>query len=155
MKHDPYINRTYEKIEKALEFYGSRIFKTIGWAEHVYSYSTQEHLRQPPAEALLQPIAPETSWGGEYSNLWLCTALTVPNEADGRILCAIPEADAVEILCFKNGIPAGIINSKNQFIGGAHSAMFIDAHAQAGEHITLAFDCYAGHDCLGTSPHDN
>lgn len=155
MKHDPYINRTYEKIEKALEFYGSRIFKTIGWAEHVYSYSTQEHLRQPPAEALLQPIAPETSWGGEYSNLWLCTALTVPNEADGRILCAIPEADAVEILCFKNGIPAGIINSKNQFIGGAHSAMFIDAHAQAGEHITLAFDCYAGHDCLGTSPYDN
>ena len=94
-------------------------------ALHADALETMDHLRLPPDAAAMTEIAPGTEWGSEYGNIWLKTKLTVPAEADGEILCAIPDADAVEILCFKDGKPAGIINSKNNFIGGEHPAFFI------------------------------
>ena len=154
MNFDKYVDRTLRKIESTVEFYGRHIFKPVLTLENVTALFTDEHLRLPP-EAGLSPIAPGTVWGKEYSNMWLKTTVTVPDEADGKILCAIPEANAVEILCFKNGKPAGIINSKNKFVGGDHSVMFVDKCAKAGDTIELAFECYAGHTCLGTQPGEN
>lgn len=154
MKQESYIKRTYSKFDNILELYSAHIFKAIGTGEQVYSLATQEHLRQPPAPEQMTSIDPETTWGQEYSNIWLRTTITVPEAADGEILCAIPDAEAVEILCFRNGIPAGIINSKNKFIGGEHSAMFVSPCAKAGETFDLSFDCYAGHTCLGCYPYE-
>ena len=155
MNNNAYIERTYRKFDNVIERYAAHIFRPIGRADIVLGMETMDHLRLPPENGAMKKIEPGYIWGGEYSNLWLKTLITVPEEADGQLLCAIPDANAVEILCFKNGKPAGIINSKNRFIGGEHSAMFVDKCATAGNTIELAFECYAGHLCLGTQPYDN
>ncbi len=155
MNHTPYIQRTYRKYDNVLERYAAHIFRTIGQAENVLAFATDEHLRLPPAADTMNPIAPGARWGNEYGNLWLHTEVTVPDCADGKILCAIPDAEAVEILCYRDGKPVGIINSKNNFLGAMHSAMFISGCARAGEKFALDFECYAGHDCLGCSPYSS
>ena len=150
-----YAERTFGKIEKALEFYAPRMFRTCAHAEQVLHMTTTEHLRKPPAPETMTPIAPGTEWGGNYNNLWLYTRLTVPEEAEGKILCALPDLDAREIFCFKDGKPAGIINFKNCFIGGNHSVMYVDFCAKAGQMLELAFECYAGHDFLTGVPENS
>ena len=155
MIQNAYVQRTFRKIEKSLERYSPYLFIPVGEAEKAYALTTEEHLRLPPEIGDMKLIEKQTKWGGEYSNLWLRTQFTVPECADGKILCAIPDADAVEILCFKNGKPAGIINSKNRFLGGDHSFMFVSPCAKAGETVDLAFECYAGHTCFGTQPGEN
>jgi len=150
-----YIERTLNKMNGVLEAYAPLMFQTVCNAASVQAFETLEHLRVPPTEAELTPITPGTRWGKEYSNIWLCTTYTVPEELDGKILCAIPDCGATEILCFKNGVPTGIINSKNRFLGGDHSAMFITSSAKAGETYEIAFECYAGHTCLDCFPYHN
>ena len=155
MNQHAYIERTYKKFDEVLELYGRRIFRVIGAAEDVLSYATDDHLRLPPTKADMAPIAPGTVWGHEWGNMWLSTTYTVPAEADGKTLCVICDAEAVEIMCFRNGKPAGIINSKNQFLGGMHSAMFLASPAKAGETYEVALECYAGHTCLECWPYAN
>ena len=155
MNQHAYIERTYKKFDEVLELYGRRIFRVIETAENVLSYATDDHLRLPPAKADMTPIAPGTVWGHEWGNMWLSTTYTVPAEADGKTLCVICDAEAVEIMCFRNGKPAGIINSKNQFLGGMHSAMFLASPAKAGETYEVALECYAGHTCLECWPYAN
>lgn len=154
MQNEAYIQRTYKKFEKVLEFYAAHIFRTVAAAENVLSYETQEHLRKPPKISEMTPIAPGTTWGKEYGNMWLRTSFCVPETLAGQQLCVIPDVQAVEILCFKNEVPAGIINSKNDFLGGNHSAMFLQESAVPGAEIDVALECYAGHDCPGTQPYD-
>lgn len=155
MNNNAYIERTYRKFQNVLELYAGHILRTISVTDSVLALETEEHLRLPPADSEMHEIKSGYTWGGEYSNIWLKTAVKVPDEADGEIFCAIPEANATEILCFKNGKPAGIINSKNRFIGGNHAFMFVDTSARAGDVVELAFECYAGHFCAGTQPYEN
>ncbi len=156
MNNNAYIDRTYRKFDTVLGMYGRHIVRRLAKIDAVLGMETVDHLRLPPENAEMHEILPGTVWGAEYSNIWVKTTITVPEEADGEILCAIPEVNAVEVLCFKNGKPAGIINSKNrQYIGGDHAFMFVDACAKAGDVIELAFECYAGHFCPGTQPYDN
>ncbi|MBQ4350945.1 MAG: alpha-mannosidase [Clostridia bacterium] len=154
MNNPTYIGRTYRKFESALNLYADRIVKTVGHAEGVLGFETMDHLRLPPAAADMTPVENGKVWGCEYGNLWLRATVTVPECADGQILCAIPDADAVEILCYRNNVPAGIINSKNNFIGGMHPCFFVSYDAKAGETYDLAFECYAGHTCFGTQPYE-
>ncbi|MBQ8578168.1 MAG: alpha-mannosidase [Clostridia bacterium] len=155
MNQQAYINRTYRKFDSILELYAKKIFRVIGDAEAVTAYATDDHLRLPPEKSLFAPITAGTRWGHEWGNLWLNTSVTVPELADGETLCVICDAEAVEIMCFKNGKPAGIINSKNNFLGGMHSAMFLSSPAKAGETFDVSFECYAGHTCLGCDPYSN
>ena len=155
MNNDKYIERTHKKIEAVLELYAAHIFRTVGAPDKVYAYHTTEHLRKPPVAEQMTEIVPGTKWGEEWGNMWLHTSFTVPAELEGEQLCVIPDVNALEILCFKNGKPAGIINSKNQFLGGMHSAMFVEASAKAGSTVELDFECYAGHDCLECMPYEN
>lgn len=156
MTNKAYLSRTYEKFENILNFYAANIFKTVDRVDKVYALKTQDHLRLPPDYSQMDEIVPDTAWGGgEYRNMWLRFEYTVPDELDGKQLCVIPDVNAVEILCFKNGKPSGIINSKNKFIGGDHSVMFVSQKASAGEKFDIALECYAGHSCLGCSPLEN
>lgn len=155
MTNEAYVKRTYKKFENVLEFYAKYIFRTVATADKVLAMETQEHLRKPPQESQMHEILPGTPWGREYGNLWLRTSFTVPELLAGQQLCLIPDVHAVEILCFKNGVPTGIINSKNEFLGGAHCAMFLEADAVPGTTIEVALECYAGHDCPGTQPYEN
>ena len=154
MRNEAYIKRTHTKMESVLELYAKHIFQTVATAENVLAMQTMEHLRKPPKAEDMAPIQPGTQWGKEYGNMWLRTSFTVPETLAGQQLCVIPDVHATEILCFKNEVPAGIINSKNDFLGGNHSAMFLEADAVAGTTIDIALECYAGHDCPGTQPYE-
>lgn len=154
MNNNAYIERTYRKFQSAVELYAGHILCPVLKTESVLALETAEHLRVPPSDVDMHEIAPGYVWGAEYSNLWIKTSVTVPVEADGEIFCAIPDVNAVEVLCFKDGKPSGIINSKNRFIGGDHSFMFVSPNARAGESFELAFECYAGHFCAGTQPYE-
>ena len=138
MTNNKYVKRLLEKYDRAVKLYGERIFKTVADATEVYAYETMDHLRVPPAKSEMTPITAGTKWGTEYSNMWLSTSFTVPAELDGKIIGCIPDAEFYEVLCFKNGKPAGLINSKNRFIGGDHSAMIITGSAKAGETYEIA-----------------
>ena len=154
MTNERFIQRTHNKIESVLELYAKHIFRTVAVAEPVLGMETMDHLRKPPRAEDMREMKPGTAWGREYGSLWLRTSFTVPETLAGQQLCVIPDVHAAEILCFKNDIPCGIINSKNDFLGGNHSAMFLEAHAVPGTTFDIALECYAGHDCPGTQPYE-
>ncbi len=152
MLYEKYAERKLRKIQKSLELYSRYLFVRIFEIDSVLALETHDQLRIPPESDSMNRICKGTQWGTEYSNLWLRFKLSVPDEAEGTIICAIPDTGAIETLCFKNGIPSGIINSKNKFIGGNHSFMFVTPNAKTGEEYDIAFECYAGHTKLGTRP---
>ena len=155
MNNNNYIGRTHHKFESVLNFYAAKIFKPVLDIENVLALETKEHFRTPPEKSAMHPIEKGTKWGEEYGNIWLRCEVTVPEECEGHLIGAVPTGRAREILCFKNGEPAGIINSKNRFIGGEHSCMIISGSAKAGEKIDLAFECYAGHTEFGRAPYES
>ena len=146
--------RMYDKLENANNIYAKLIFKTLYPVSDALCLETKEHFRLPP-EGDWKPLAPATFWGGEYQNIWIKTTVTVPKEAEGKKLFLVPRTGAVENLFFLNGVPSGIINSKNDFIGGMHSAQMIADCASAGDVYQVALECYAGHLDTGTQPYDH
>ena len=91
MKNESYINRTFGKYERTLPRYIPLMFRHVADVAGVSALQTDEHLRLPPDAATLSPIAPGTQWGHEWGNVWLHAEITVPEMADGEILCAIPD----------------------------------------------------------------
>jgi len=154
MNNDILKKKTFRKMNTALEEYIPFLFRKIPGPSSVKAYRTREHLRLPPDQALLAPIVPGDRWGGEYQNIWLSGEVTVPLEADGKELYLFPDAEAVEYMLFVNGVPNGLVNSKNGFLGGQHIAALVTGKAKAGETFKVDYECYSGHFCIGTQPYD-
>lgn len=151
MNYEVYTKKLIGQFNASLsKGYAQRIFAPIAHIDSALSFKTSEHLRVPPAEGLA-PIREGESWGGLWENLWLSFDIAGFAEHKGQQLWLIPRTGAREILCFRDGAPSGIINSKNDFIGGNHSAMYVGDAADS-HHIDL--ECYAGHFCPGCSPFD-
>ncbi len=147
-------NRVFDKLNAALRIYEKLIYTKVGELQRTEALFTQEHLRRVP-ETGFAPIAPGASWGGEWQNMWLRGEFTVPASLAGRPLYAVSGCGGAEQLFFLNGVPKGIINSKNRdFIGGGHACQYLGAPA-AGETLRLAFECYAGHYDPNTDPYDD
>ncbi len=155
MNNTNYINRTHGKFESVLNYYAEKIYKPVLDIENVLALETKEHFRVPPKASEMHPIKKGDKWGEEYGNMWLSCEVTVPEECEGKLIGAFPTGRAREILCFKNGVPTGMINSTNRFIGGEHSCMILSASAKAGEKYELSFECYAGHTDFGCAPYDS
>lgn len=155
MRNTNYDINMFNKIKRALSYYVPHAFEKLGDVENVLGYETKEHLRTPPCESLYAPVSPGHAWGGEYSNLWLHAHIKTPDAAVGRILFARPNSGGIETLCFKNGNPAGIVNTKGNFFGGLHHSMYLSFCAKEGEEFTVDFECYAGHEVLGDSVYEN
>ena len=155
MNNKAYNQHTYDKISAVVKYYSEYIFEKIADITEISAYETADHLRTPPTSDMYSPVGIGHSWGGEWSNMWLHTEVSVPECAAGKTLCIRPVTGAAEILCFKNGIPSGIINGKDYFIGGMHCVMYLSRCAVPGERFTADFECYAGHDCLGAAIYDN
>ena len=155
MYNSRYDERTLKKFNDAMPLYAKRMFTRLGLAENVLALETKEHFRTPPTPDMMKPIELGSKWGGEYMSMWLNFKITAPAELEGRAIYVIQECDAVEILGFTNGRSTGIINQKNDFIGGGHSAYLITNCAKAGETYDVALECYAGHMCFGVSPYDS
>ncbi len=151
---DIFNERLYDKLENANNVYAKLIYKTLYHVSDALYLETREHFRLPP-DGEWKPIAPGTWWGGEYQNIWVKTSVVVPKEAEGKKLFFVPHAGAVENLFFLNGKPKGIVNSRNDFIGGMHSAQMISDNAKAGDVYDIALECYAGHLDTGTQPYDH
>ena len=150
-----YNKHTYDKIAAVVKYYSEYIFEKIADITDVSAYMTSDHLRTPPAPEMYSPIGVGSTWGGEWNNMWLHAEVTTPECAAGKTLCIRPKTGAAEILCFRNGIPSGIINGRDYFIGGMHCVMYLSRCAVPGERFTADFECYAGHECLGASIYDN
>lgn len=152
---DIFNRRLYDKLEYANNVYAKLIYKTLFPVSDALYLETKEHFRLPPeGEWKPMPLSPQW-WGGEYQNIWVKTTVTVPKEAEGKKLFLVPHTGAVENLFFLDGKPRGIINSKNDFIGGMHSAQMITDNARAGDTYQIALECYAGHLDTGTQPYDH
>ena len=145
MNNKKYSELTYKKIADVVQYYSDHIFQKIGTVRSPLAYETTEHLRTPPADELYRPITPGYKWGGEWGNIWLRSDITVPEEAAGHTLCLHPDLGAAEILCFCNGAPSGIVNSKSNFIGGMHCVMYLTHNARPGDRYRADLECYAGH----------
>lgn len=154
MIYQRYSRRLSDKLSHLNNIYGNLIFQKIGEVENPFFIETKDHLRSVPTEGW-EPLAKGKRWGGEWNNMWIKTTITVPEAAAGRKLYVVSKANAVEILYFINSVPKGIFNSKHDFIGGMHAAQLITADAVPGNTFDLAFECYAGHFCVGCHPYDN
>lgn len=155
MYNNKYDERTYKKFSDAMYHYAKRMFRKTGDASGVLAYRTTEHLRKPPVASICTPISAGEVWGGEWGNIWLRFNVKITPETAGRQIYVIPDCGAVEVLGFRDGKPTGIINSKNDFVGGGHSAYLVTAGANAGEKIAVSLECYAGHAFFGTDPYEN
>ena len=146
--------RVFRKLDAALKIYEKLIYTKVGALENAMALRTEAHLREAPREGL-SPIAPGERWGGEWQNLWIVGDFTPPAALDGQDLYAVSNCGGVEQLFFLNGAPKGIINSKNRdFIGGSHACQYL-GKAAAGQALSLAFECYAGHYDPNTDPYDD
>lgn len=146
--------RVLRKLEEALHIYEKLVFTKVGELENAEGLLTQEHLRSVP-ETGFRPIRRGESWGGEWMNLWVRGSYTVPEELAGQKLYVVSACGGVEQMFFLNGEPKGLFNTKNRdFIGGSHASQYLGEY-KAGETVSLAFECYAGHFCVDTSPYDN
>ncbi|MFA6948944.1 MAG: hypothetical protein WCQ72_08175, partial [Eubacteriales bacterium] len=155
MIYDSYFGRIWDKLSKVTQIYCELMFKTAGELSGCEYYETDEHLRKPPEDGW-KPLEGGKRWGGEWQNMWVRGKAVVPASAAGKKLYVKPDTSAVEILCFRDGKPSGIINSKgSDVMNGLHSASFITDGAREGDEYDIALECYAGHFCVGTSPYDN
>ena len=147
-------NRVFDKLNSALKIYEKLIYTKVGELQHTQAFFTREHLREVPSDGFA-PIAPGASWGGEWQNMWLQGDFTVPAQLGGRDLYVVSGCGGTEQLFFLNGVPKGIVNSKNRdFIGGSHASLYL-GKAEAGQTLRMAFECYAGHYDPNTDPYDD
>lgn len=148
-----YVDRLKEKMQFVQTLYEKRIYRPIIELKSCNAYETKKHLRVPPVYGYKTINAGET-WGEEWGNCWFTFSFTVPDSAKGKTLYIVPNTSAYETLCFINGKPAGIVNSKNDFLGGMHSALYVCSNATPGDTYNIALECYAGHYVKGQHPYD-
>ncbi len=147
--------KAYEKLQDVTKFYADKIYIKIGELQNAMSLYTKEHLREVP-ESGWSELKNGTEWGfEEYDNLWVKGTYVAPDEFAGKDIYAVSNAGGVEQLFFVDGKPKGLFNSKyRDHIGGNHCARRIGT-AEKGKEWNLAFECYAGHICVGASPFGN
>lgn len=153
MYYAGYNERFRDQMMFVENFYEKRIYRPIESIKSVAVYETCDHLRLPPDDGYGTINAGE-SWGKEWASAWFRFSFTVPESAAGKAIYVVPHTNAVETLCYRNGKPAGIINSKNMFLGGWHSAMFVCDNAAPGDQYDIALECYAGHFCSQSHPNE-
>lgn len=150
---DVYTKKLLTQYKNALDVYARHIFAPVKHVCEALSLRTQEHLRRPPTDNLA-PIREGETWGGLWQNIWLSLDVAADGDTLGKQIWLIPHTGATEILCFRDGAPSGIINSKNNFIGGMHSAMYV-GKSDSPKTWRVDLECYAGHFCPGCAPYDN
>ncbi len=155
MYNKPLKDKAYDKLREAVRIYSEKIYVKIGEIENPQCFYTKEHLRSVPEDGW-QKLEKNTAWGKEeWENLWVKGTFTPDDSLVGHDIFALSKAGGIEQLFFVDGKPKGLFNSKNgDYIGGRHSARRIGTH-EKGKTWDLAFECYAGHFCVGTSVYEN
>ena len=153
MNYGKYTEQLLKQYDLAINAYAQYIFVPVQHISTAQAFRTKEHLRLPPTENLFT-IQEGDLWGGEWKNIWLNFDVALDSAYEGRQIWLIPHTGAKEILCFRDGAPCGIINSKHDFIGGNHAALFV-AKCDGKTSYRMAMECYSGHYFPGTQPYEN
>ncbi len=155
MYNKPLKDKAYDKLREAVNIYAERIYVKIGEIENPQGFYTKEHLRSVPENGWT-PIDKDTVWGHEeWDNLWVKGTFTPDDKYAEQNIYAISRAGGIEQLFFVDGKPVGLFNTKNATVtGGGHPVRRIGKH-EKGKTWDLAFECYAGHFCVGTSVYEN
>ena len=155
MYNEPLKAKAYDKLKEATLVYAERMYVKIGELQNVCGYITKEHFRNVPEDGWT-PIDKNYSWGSEeWENLWVKGTFDYDEKYDGQELYAVSHAGGIEQLFFVDGKPKGLFNIKGStFTGPGHCVRRIGKN-EKGKNWDLAFECYTGHFCAGTSVYDN
>jgi alpha-mannosidase len=148
--------KTIEKLVRVEHRYEKEIFKTLGEVEVQY-FETQEHLRQVPgADHPWRPVTPALIWGEVWGNAWFKGRLEIQSTWAAKDLYIQAEMGAWETLFFVDGQARGIFSRELETgARGYHHTLLCHKKGSKTENIELAFECYAGHPCVGTMPIDD
>lgn len=155
MYNEPLKNKSYDKLKEATLIYAERMYVKIGELQNVYGLVTKEHFRNVP-EGDWTPIDKNYAWGSEeWENLWVKGTFAYDERYDGQNIYAVSHAGGIEQLFFVDGKPKGLFNIKGStFTGPGHCVRRIGKN-ENGKNWDLAFECYTGHFCAGTSVYEN
>ncbi len=155
MYNKPLKDKAYDKLREAVQIYSEKMYIKIGELQDVQGYITKEHFRSVPENGWTN-LEKNTSWGDEeWDNLWVKGTFNPGDEFAGHDIFAVSKAGGIEQLFFVDGKPKGLFNIKGAtFTGGGHCVRRIGTH-EKGKTWNLAFECYAGHFCVGTSVYEN
>ena len=155
MYNEPLKSKSYDKLKEATLVYAERMYVKIGELQNVYGYITKEHFRNVP-DVEWTPIDKNYVWGSEeWENLWVKGTFDYDEKYDGQDIFAVSHAGGIEQLFFIDGKPKGLFNIKGStFTGPGHCVRRIGKN-EKGKNWNLAFECYTGHFCAGTSVYDN
>ena len=156
MIYDKYVSLIRGKLESAGKVYIPLAYRKVGELQNVRYYETKKHLHSAIPQDGYKTADGGFTWGGEWGNAWVRGTARVPECCSDTPLYIMPKTGAVEILYFRDGKPAGIINSKGETImNGFHAVSLLTAGAAAGTEFDVALECYAGHFCAGCGPYEN
>ncbi len=160
-----YTRKTIDKVKKLHGAYRPYLYQKVATLPcEISEIPAPEDT--PEARACFQTEMPENGWrevasgeqwGGEFSYAWLRTKYTVPEELAGKKLLLKPHVELVEGLLFLNGKASGIFDWCPDIPSPfrLHEVQPLTLDARAGESFEIAIECYAGHEVLGTAPHQN
>ena len=156
MIYDKYVGMIRGKLESANKIYTQLAYKKVGELSDIGCFETKEKLHSAVPQSGYKQVTGPFRWGGEWDNIWLRGSYTVPAELAGKAIYVMPKTGAVEILCFRDGKPFGIINSKGEdILNGNHAVTQLTGGAKAGTVFDVALECYAGHFCAGCGPYES
>ena len=64
MIYDRFMDKMFDKLDKANQQYAKMMYKPVGVLTDMMRYDTEEHLRSVPADGW-KPLAEGDKWGGE------------------------------------------------------------------------------------------
>ncbi len=160
-----YTRKTIDKVKMLYGEYRNFLYETI----ETLPCELSEILAPedtPKSRACFQAEMPEggwhevhsgDEWGEAFGYAWLRTNYTVPKELEGKKLLLKPNVGLVEGLMFLNGKASGIFDwcpdIPSRF--RLHEVQPLTLDAKEGDSFEISIECYAGHQVLGTAPHQN
>lgn len=155
MTQEKQLARVLDKARRLEQVYEARIFNRLAEVP-MEGYACREHLRQPPEGVAYHPMTAGETWGGEWNNLWLRGAYTVPEALAERPLYVLPRLGGWEGFLFLDGMPHAIFTHKYTYnTHGNHYVARVTPGAPAGTVIQLDFEYYAGHYIPGCDPFED
>lgn len=126
-----------ERLKIWDEAFAPNFYHGLGKPE-LEGFTTMEHLSLPEAAAgTYLPFPEGTAWGRKWEYGWFRCSVTLPEEAEGRIV-VLHLGAAPEMLVYVNGEEAGSIDSRHAFVQ-------LSPCAAAGERFEIYAEAYAGH----------
>ncbi len=106
---------------------------------YVEGFATTEHLTpQQALQRTFHPMPPGTAWGAKWEYGWFRTRITIPPEAEGKLVVIRINTGGVESVVWINGQAAGSF-------GWGHTEITLARQATAGQHYEILMESYAGH----------